>query len=138
MKISFLLFASLCWGLSSETRIAVIKPNKVATVPVGVSKAVPFSATMGQIHEVEDKLGGYLKTTQPKLSQKWPYYYRQYLGIQTVGGARKIKANFLCRVNGDVWKTDWIMVLDGGDCYFNFSYNLDKHEIGEFTVNREA
>lgn len=121
-----------------ENRIAIITPRNFPTAAVDGKRVIPLTPTMEQVLEIECKLSAHLRPNHPMLFRKWTSYYRQYTGIQIVDGDKKIRGNFLCQVEGNRWKDEWIMVLNGGDCYFSFSYDPDKREIFEFAVNGKA
>lgn len=137
MKLAF-LFSLLSLSFAANDRIASFVPEKFPTALVDGKRAIPFKPTPQQIQLVEKQLKKYLEKSDPKLALKYSSYYRQYTGLKVSGGALKIRANFMCEVDGTRWKSEWIFVMDGGDCYFNFSFNPDKLEIYEFIKNGEA
>lgn len=136
MKLWFLLLPM--FGFAVEERIAIVMPDQFPTATVGKNRAIPFRPTMEQINSIEKKLEVYLKSNQPMVFKKYKKYYRQYTGLEVVSESKTVRANFLCHVEGDRWRKEWIMVLDGGDCYFNFSFDLEKSEIKDFTVHRNS
>ena len=119
-------------------QIAIITAEDFPTAMAEGKKLIPFSPSLEQVQDLERDLSTYLKANHPELFKKWTAYYRQYMGIQQVQGVKKIRGNFLCEVDGNRWKEQWIMVKDGGDCYFNFSYEVEEKKIIEFSVNGEA
>ena len=64
-------------------------------------------------------------------------YNRQYLGI-VLDGKRLVYANYFCDSTGRDWKKDFVMVLDGGDCFFQFKYDVDSGEFFDLQVNGNA
>ena len=74
---------------------------------------------------------------EPPIWERVPEYMRQYLGI-VEGGEEIIYANFFCATNGDTWRDQFVMVLDGGDCYFQIRYNPKTREFFNFSVNGES
>jgi hypothetical protein len=64
-------------------------------------------------------------------------YNRQYLGI-ILDGKRLVYANCFCDSTGRDWKKDFVMVLDGGDCFFQFKYDVDSGEFFDLQVNGNA
>jgi len=118
------LFVLASLGLAMNERIAIL-PSKTPSAEV-------------QIQIIEKKLGAHLKSKHPKLFKKFLSYYRQYTGPEIKEGRKVIRANFLCEVEGDRWRKEWIFVFDGGDCYFNFSFDLEKSEIFDFSINGEG
>lgn len=62
--------------------------------------------------------------------------YRQYVGIID-DGERKILVNSMCdEMEG--WDEQYIMVMDGGSCFWNALYNVDTGELEFLIVNGEA
>lgn len=64
-------------------------------------------------------------------------YVRQYGGI-IEGGERKIYVNGLCQVDDDSWMSRPMIVLDGGNCYFEAIYNVEDHTFERFQFNGDA
>jgi len=96
------------------------------------------------ILELEDGLANFLKkNTESFDSQKSPVlerldgYNRQYTGI-ILDGRKFIYANCLCDDLGIDWETEYVFILDGGDCYFQFKYHVDTGEYFDLQINGEA
>jgi hypothetical protein len=65
-------------------------------------------------------------------------YNRQYFGL-IIAGQRIIYANFLCETDfADQWTTQIVVVMDGGDCFFNIQYNVDTDTYSDLYVNGYA
>ena len=64
-------------------------------------------------------------------------YKRQYLGVRPKG-RRVVFANFFCRDFGKDWRTEPVVVKDGGDCYFSVDYDVDKGSFSNLMINGEA
>ena len=64
-------------------------------------------------------------------------HMRQYVGI-TEGGERKVVVNGFCDAFGQNWQAELVFVMDGGDCYFTATYNVDTAELENFMFNGEA
>ncbi len=64
-------------------------------------------------------------------------HMRQYIGI-TQGGQHKVYVNGFC----DAWETNWqaelVFVMDGGDCFFSATYNVETGELENFMFNGDA
>jgi len=66
-------------------------------------------------------------------------YLRQYIPITNELGEKEVWINFFCDDwNSDVWKSGIIIVLDGGNCYFNLKVNLTKKTYYELSINGYA
>ena len=64
-------------------------------------------------------------------------YNSQYIGI-ILEGRKIIYANYFCNSMGTDWKKDFLLVMDGGDCYFQFKYDPASREFFDLQVNGEA
>lgn len=65
-------------------------------------------------------------------------YKRQYIAMLNEKGEKVVWINCVCGSSNDSWKKSIIMVLDGGNCYFNLKINLTTKEYFEFMVNGYA
>lgn len=73
----------------------------------------------------------------PELWQKQSSYKRQYAGL-VVDGRRLVYASFFCTTPGDEWRRRVLFVMDGGDCYFQLTYDVERGVYGELMVNGES
>jgi hypothetical protein len=69
--------------------------------------------------------------------EKLDDYNRQYIGI-ILDGKRIVYANFFCNNTGRDWRKEFIFVLDGGECFFQFKYDPDSGEFFDLQVNGVA
>jgi hypothetical protein len=70
---------------------------------------------------------------------KLPNYKRQYIAIINRNGEKEVCLNFFCKsFQDDKWKTQWIEVMDGGNCFFHLKINLTRRFIYNFSVNGVA
>ena len=65
-------------------------------------------------------------------------YKRQYIPIINENGEKEVWVNCFCQTNGDRWKKEFVMVLDGGNCYFNLKINLNSGDCYDIMVNGVA
>jgi len=73
-------------------------------------------------------------------------YRRQYICVTNERGEKEIWINFLCESplssfvgkNPNRWKTDIIVVEDGGNCFFNIKINLTTKMYYDLFVNGVA
>lgn len=72
----------------------------------------------------------------PSVWERLDEYNRQYIGL-IVDDRKIIYANFFCDGLTD-WEQEFVMVLDGGACYFQFKYDPDTEEFLDLQVNGEA
>ena len=64
-------------------------------------------------------------------------YNRQYIGL-ILNDKRIVYANFFCDTFETDWRKDFIFVMDGGDCYFQFKYDVEGGEFFDLQVNGNA
>lgn len=77
-------------------------------------------------------------TVNPFKGRKLEDYYRQFVCGVKENGDKIIYINCFCYVIDEYfknWKTNLIMVDDGGNCFFNVKANLTKNEYYELMVN---
>lgn len=79
--------------------------------------------------------------------QKWhdsnshidlPGYTRQYTPIINEKGEKEVWVNCFCHSYNIDWRKQIILVLDGGDCYFNLKINLTLKTYYQLMVNGVA
>jgi hypothetical protein len=90
---------------------------------------------------LEAGLAAFLRASAPERSpdlwQKQPTYKRQYAGLIR-DGRRLVYASFFCSTQGDAWRSQVLFVLDGGDCFFQLTYDVERGTYGDLMVNGEA
>lgn len=64
-------------------------------------------------------------------------YNRQYVGI-VLDGKQIIYANYFCDSVEIDWRKDFVFVTDGGDCFFQFKYDVDAATFFDLQVNGNA
>ena len=62
---------------------------------------------------------------------------RQYVGVH-LEGRRIVYANLFCEAFGSDWRSERVDVDDGGDCYFQVEYDVDKATFANLMVNGGA
>lgn len=128
----------------SPPEAAVATPTPPASLPQEVVFAdgafVPDDATMAQLRA---RLPKFLEQNQDKFNAdrapivaRLPGYTLQYRG-ELENGKRVISVNAMCAAPEN-WQTRWVMVLDGGDCFFQVKYDLDAGTFFDLSVNGEA
>jgi hypothetical protein len=90
---------------------------------------------------LEAGLAAFLRDAAPERSpdlwQKQPTYKRQYIGLLR-DGKRLVYASFFCSTEGDGWRSQVLFVLDGGDCFFQLTYDVERDTYGDLMVNGDA
>jgi len=113
--------------------------------------ATPWTPDLADVLVLEQRLPGYMRVELDRQARArdWPIdkknplweraktYKRQYVGIRRKK-QRIIYANFFCDASGTNWRTTRIDVDDGGDCYFQVEYDVDKRTFADLSVNGSA
>jgi hypothetical protein len=63
---------------------------------------------------------------------------RQYSGVIDDDGDRLVLVNGFCDTMGTNWMAEPVFVLDGGDCFFAASFNVDTGDLERFWFNGDA
>ncbi|MCP5097878.1 MAG: hypothetical protein GY943_20210 [Chloroflexi bacterium] len=66
-----------------------------------------------------------------------PDYKRQYFGI-VQDDTHLVYGNFFCDDFGVDWRETAVVVDDGGDCYFQLTYNPELDEFLSLHINGES
>ncbi len=62
-------------------------------------------------------------------------YKRQYVATLNSKGEKEVWVNCFCNTHNKNWKTERIVVRDGGNCYFNLKINMTTGQYYELMVN---
>ena len=62
-------------------------------------------------------------------------YKRQYIPTINAKGEKEVWINFFCNYDDRDWKKEIILVMDGGNCYFQLKINLTTKKYFDFYVN---
>ena len=65
-------------------------------------------------------------------------YKRQYVATINSRGEKEIWVNCFCTTHNKNWKTERIIIKDGGNCYFSLKVNLTTGKYYELLVNGDA
>ena len=103
----------------------------------------PYTPTLQDIQTAEDVLlQCYNKevtgTANPFFGRKLEDYNRQFVGGELEGGEKGIWINCICKTESEIlkkWKTEIILVADGGNCFFHVNVNLKRKEYYGLMVN---
>jgi len=103
-----------------------------------------WTPTTKQIIELEKVLRPYVNSHAPKdddsLHGNLSEYKRQYIGM-TFNGKQVIFVNAFCDsywLNNDDWKSHFVLILDGGPCFFQIIYDPESRSILQFLINGYA
>ena len=77
--------------------------------------------------------------TETGFELKTKGFKRQYVPVINSDGQKEIWINFFCDDWGsENWKSDIMIVHDGGNCYFNLKVNLETKTYSELSINGYA
>lgn len=99
--------------------------------------------TEQDVANLEAGLPGYLQANEqqfenlPVLWERLNKYKRQYVGY-VEEGRQVIYVNFFYNPPDNNWKKEFIMVMDGGDSYFNLRFQVETGQFYGLQVNRSA
>jgi hypothetical protein len=138
---------------SSESREPAAAQNWV--ILSGVSKREVEIASMlfesddywkpseEDISVIEENIADYLRLNsgefywEPPVWERLEEYQRQYLGLKR-GDKQFIFGNFFCE-NGSInWKKELMFAIDGGECYFQVEYDVERGVFVKLAVNGES
>ena len=103
----------------------------------------PYDPTLEDIETAEEVLASCFSkessgTANPFSGRKLEDYNRQFAGAEIEGGDKVILINCFCKSEEKIltrWKTEIIMVADGGNCFFHVNVNLKRKEYYSLMVN---
>jgi uncharacterized protein YceK len=100
-----------------------------------------WTPTEDDVLTLEEKLPAYLQSKlKPEhyaygVWDKLPDYKRQYVGF-VIDGNKAIYASYFCDAyDSDAWKTQLLMVMDGGECFFQIIYDVEKQTFRQLAIN---
>ncbi len=146
VAISILLLISLgsCNNLPEKNQDWVIVTKKQSEETGMASWLVNregfWTPSAEDILKLEEGLAAYLSQNssyfflQPPVWESLEDYQRQYIGLER-GGIQIIYGNFFCDSLGLDWQETFVVVEDGGDCYFQVEYNVESGFFIKLIVN---
>jgi hypothetical protein len=102
-----------------------------------------WTPSESDVEALENELVTYLQNNPASFYGETPVwerlneYNRQYIGM-ILDGKKIIYANFFCDSIETDWRKDFVFVMDGGDCFFQFKYDADSGEFFDLQVNGVA
>ena len=153
--LSFLTFSTLviflagCNASTSNERWVVFSERRAEQMEMGswlTSDAELdgyWTPSAENIQSLEGDLDSFLRQNaksfnqQPPAGEELNIYKRQYVGL-IVSGKQVIYGNFFCTETGVDWREEWVLVMDGGDCFFQIQFDVASCTFTSLTVNGEA
>ena len=65
-------------------------------------------------------------------------YRKQLIFVKNKKGEKEVWVNCFCETSNANWKTEFVGVSDGGNCYFNLKINLATKKYYNLRINGEA
>jgi hypothetical protein len=99
-----------------------------------------WTPSVDDIIKLEEKIAEYLSQnpsqfySQPPVWERLDEYQCQYIGLER-GGRRIIYGNYFCENGGINWHQKLVIVEDGGDCYFQVEYDVERDLFIKLLVN---
>lgn len=107
----------------------IVAPNAVDDFGLWFGTEVEtWKPTLADVQAAEDVV----TQDQGELTQ-----FRQYAGF-VEDGDRKILINGFCDTFGFNWYRSVVIVMDGGDCFFQAVFNVETGELERFAFNGNA
>lgn len=142
----FLSLVTLClitlshsWLVSAKNNPVIIFSAEQASQVIAPNEPPFWTPTAKQIVLLESLLASHLKSKPPRNGKpvlKPLEYSRQYIGV-TKNGHKLIYLNAFCsQIKG--WHERFVMVLDGGSCYFQVYFDLAGQKFSELQYNGNA
>ncbi len=101
----------------------------------------PWVASAKTLHAVQERLESHVRTQAQAAGrslQDWNTYTFQYQG-QAVDGRRYLLVNALCSIDVNVNLHErFVVVLDGGSCYFSVKYDPSLERFYDLVINGDA
>ena len=102
-----------------------------------------WTPSQADVISLEAGLNNYLQSIANQFPQGPPTgeqlmeYHRQYLGI-IEEGRHVIYANYFCKDNNQDWENQFVMVQDGGSCFFQLKFEVGTSRYYDLHINGEA
>ena len=84
--------------------------------------------------DVENLLDALPATARKFVDRDLAAYKAQFVGIGE-GPGKRVFGSFFCDSGGVDWQSTPVVVKDGGDCYFQVTYDPETGDFGNFFVN---
>jgi hypothetical protein len=126
------------------TKTALIYWDKRPTYPFDSLQYRPATITQEDIGQIEKHLAESVTEYNNSLSAghddykinlKDRDYKKQLVAVTNSKGEKEVWVNCFCDDWDKAWRTQIVMVHDGGPCYFNFKINLTRKKVYDLMVN---
>jgi hypothetical protein len=109
--------------------VVVFNPDQVESD--GYGEATDWTPTAEDVVAAEDLLRAYLDDHPDLGLDDFDTYHRQYVGI-----GESLSVNALCESSGlDDWEDEFIVVADGGTCFWSAHVTVPTAQVTDVVVN---
>jgi hypothetical protein len=155
-RISLMFFILIALGCNSKKRTNVKLPPRSIEVNNLIDKeiytvlqynvgdsifknAVSSELTTRELSDIQRILEDAIAKVNLARKTKFDLnkYKRQYIAVINKNGEKEVWVNCFCQYD-ETWTRNVVVVLDGGNCYFNLKINLSKNKYYDFYVNGMA
>jgi len=126
------------------TKTALIVLDKRSNYPFDSLEYTPATLTQEDIGQIERHLAEsvteYNNSLSPghddyKIDLKGRAYRKQLVAVTNSKGEKEVWVNCFCDDWDTSWRTQIVMLDDGGPCYFNCKLNLTTKKVCDLIVN---
>lgn len=102
-----------------------------------------WTPEQAQVRELEDGIVPFLEASIAPDHYQYGFwedlddYKRQYFGL-TFGDRDLIYANYFCADDFEHWRTSYVLVMDGGACFFQVLYDPADGTFSDLRINGVA
>lgn len=128
----------------SDTTTAIIKFDAADMPYIFDKNSPPATLTSQDLEQIDSLLlvcvADYNKTIRQdlqfmKIDLVSRLYKKQLVAVINSLGEKEVWVNCFCEDFSSSWKTELLLVDDGGSCFFNFKINLKSLKYYDFSVN---
>ena len=96
-----------------------------------------WTPTEEDILQLEEQINAYLEELPPNSLMPLSEYQRQYAGA-IIKEHRLLYGNYFCQTFDVDWHKRPLVVLDGGNCFFQVVYDIQTQDFVSFNINGEG
>lgn len=131
----------------TDTTTTTLKFNPAAIPYIFDRNASPATLTPQDLEKIDSLLlvcvANYNKTVRQdlefmKIDLVGRLYKKQLIAVVNSRGEKEVWVNCFCDDFSSHWKTELLIVHDGGSCYFDFTINLKSLRYYDLSVNGSA
>ena len=141
LAITLILMVCVGWDAGGELINGAVLPtsgNHYVPYSIDGRPTGGWRPSRATIEKAEPVILEYIKDSDQEIFEHLDQYRCQYFGI-IVDGRKRIYCNFFWYTeNKKDWRTRPIVVMDGGNWYFQLEYDVETDRCLNFAVNGES